>query len=394
MPKIVLPLTPTQIATAKPDKKLFTLFDGKGLFLEVTPQGSKRWRLRYKINGSTKKKSIGSYPEVSLSQARQKRDEARRIIASGIDPFAVIEAEEIKTFRWFTEWYLDTMTAGLSEGHIKQVRAGWANKVLPYIGSKPMSEVTAADIVLIVQRMKDTPATARKVFSTIGNLYSLAIANYPAEVENNPASGIRLKHILQDKPVSYPIITDRTELKRLFEKIEGYDQTKPKAGSVTVKRALLLLPYLFVRPANLREMLWAEIDLEKRVWIIPANKMKSRNEFMVPLPTQVVDMLSDWQLESSSRYVLPSRGGILGSAALSQALHRMGFDIVAHSFRGIASTILNEHSPFSFEVIETSLGHQVGNQVSRAYNRALYLDKRTDLMQWYADYLDDIKKGA
>lgn len=392
MPKIVTPLTPTQIAAAKPKEKLYNLFDGKGLFMEVTPQGSKRWRFKFKLNGRDKKKSFGLYPEISLAQARQKREDARSIIANGADPFAVVEIEEVKTFRWFTEWYLEEKVAGLSDAHIKHTKTGWEQKVLPYIGSKPMAEVTAADIVLIIQRMKNIPATARKVFSSIANLYSLAISNYPLEVAMNPAAGIKMKHIIGNTEKSYPIITDRAELKRLFEKIDGYDKTKPKAGSTVVKRALQILPYLFVRPANLREMLWSEIDLEKKQWLIPTSKMKSRRDFMVPLPNQVTEKLSEWQQEATSRYVFPSRASILGTAALSQALHRMGFDIVAHSFRGIASTILNEHSKFPFEVIETQLAHQVGGKTSRAYNRALYLDKRVELMQWYADYLDNIRR--
>lgn len=377
MARVVKPLTPTQIRTAKPREKIYNLFDGGGLFLQVTPTGSKRWRLKYRINGKEYRKSLGVYPATGLSDARAKRDAIKKDLANNRDPF-----QEVRTFKWFTEWYLDRVERGLikvSDSHYRTTKASWASHVTPLIGSKAMADISTGDIVKVIRELEETPALARKIFSATSRLYSLAISNYPDEISSNPCSGVNVNDIIPHAPTSYPVISDKAKLSRLFK---GIDQLE---GLPPIRHALQLLIYTAVRPGNVRAAEWSEFDLDAGQWIIPAEKMKTNREHIIPLAPRVVEMLQDWRSQGGEGLVCPGRRGMIGKGSMVQALERLNAGIVAHSFRGIFSTYCHEYSTFNHETIEAALAHNTGNQVSRAYNRSKYLTKRADLMAWWAD---------
>lgn len=464
MARTTTPLTDTKVKGLKPTDKTYTEFDGGGLYLEVHTNGGKYWRFKYSFNGKSMRKSLGVYPDTTLANARDKRDRARGLVANGIDPFppkekAVVGGlvkndwdsqfklykkykKEIKdnglttakrlavqqrienvskklfsthtTFEQWGEWYLygqyeirkedegRDKKIGLSVAHLERVENGWTNDVFPYIGNKAMDAVTNGDVVKLIRTMNDRGAkeSAKKVYGSINRLYSIALANFPDEVANNPCN-IKLSDIL-GKPATknYHVITDKKELKALLIAIDNHDTPVPgkKVGSSSVKGALQLLSYVFVRPGNVRSAKWSEVDLDKKQWVIPASKMKTKKELVIPLATQVVDMLSEWKLEAKSDLMFPSPRGInseMSTAALVQALRSMKYSdtpIVAHSFRGIFSTIAHESNKFNHDAIETQLAHSVGSSVSQAYNRATHLEERIKIMQWYADYLDEVKK--
>lgn len=393
-------LTATQVKTLKPKDKLYTITDGKGLSLEVTPQGSKRWRFRYRLNNKPMRKSFGIYPDVSLLQAREKRDKARKAIAEGIDPFIKEEQENVstikhdKTFKEWSEYYLHKVAADLSEAHLARSLKGWKKDVYPEIGDTPMNDIKPKDIIRILHKMADRGAkeSAKKTFSSISRVYDVAIANYPDEVELNPCKSVSLKDVIGiSKTNNYPIITNEKELGILLDLIKNYK------GHISTRLALQFIAHTFVRPINIRYAQWNEIDMKSKQWIIPSNKMKTKKELIVPLSKQAIAILEEAREHSAdSKLIFPSTRGKdtpLSDAALVGALRRIGYtkdEIVAHSFRGIFSTIAHEHGKFSHDVIETQLAHTVGSKVSQAYNRALYLKERTQMMEWYSDYLENL----
>jgi integrase len=393
-------LTATQVKSLKPKEKLYTVTDVGGLSLEVTPHGSKRWRFRYRFNGKAMKRSLGVYPEVSLLKAREKRDAARIAISDGIDPFIKEEVTlEVttpeKTFQEWSEYYLDKMSDELSETHLSRSLKGWKKDVYPVIGGTPMNDIKPKNIIEILHIMADRGAkeSAKKTFSSISRVFDVAIANYPDEVEINPCKSVSLKDVIGvSKTNNYPIITDDKELGILLNLIDEY------VGHISTKLALKLIAHTFVRPANIRHAEWSEIDFKTKQWIIPSHKMKTKKELIVPLSQQALAIIYEAKEHSyDSKLLFPSTRGKntpLSDAAMVSALRRMGYtkdEIVAHSFRGIFSTIAHEHGKFSHDVIETQLAHTVGSKVSQAYNRALYLKERTEMMQWYSNHLDSLR---
>lgn len=392
-------LTATQVKTLKPKDKLYTVADGNGLSLEITKNGSKRWRFRYRFNNKPMHKSLGKYPEVSLAKAREKRDSARISIADGIDPF--VKVEEIvkntlsaKTFKEWSEYYMEKVADSVSEVHIARSLKGWVKDVYPEIGHIPINEVKPKDIIRILNIMsqRGVKESAKKTFSSISRVYDVAIANYPDEVELNPCKSVSLKDVVGvSKTNNYPIITDDKELGILLNLIEQY------TGHISTKLALKLIAHTFVRPANIRHAQWNEINIREKQWIIPASKMKMDKELIVPLSEQSIEIIKEAKKYSSgSKLLFPSPRGKdtpLSDAAMVGGLRRIGYtknEIVAHSFRGIFSTIAHEHAAYAHDVIETQLAHTVGSKVSQAYNRALYLKERTEMMSWYSNHLDSI----
>lgn len=392
-------LTATQVKTLKPKDKLYTVNDGSGLSLEVTPQGSKRWRFRYRFNNKPMRKSFGVYPDVSLARAREKRDSAREAIADGIDPFVVVEETvqtEVfaKTFKEWSEYYMDKVANDVSETHLVRSLKGWKKDVYPEIGDMLINDIKPKDIIRILNNMSSRGAkeSAKKTFSSISRVYDVAIANYPDEVELNPCKSVSLKDVVgSSKTNNYPIITNDKELGALLNSIEQYP------GHVSTKLALKLIAHTFVRPVNIRYAEWDEINLKAKQWVIPASKMKTYKELIIPLSKQSIAIIKEAKENSAgSKFLFPSPRGQntpLSDAAMVAALRRIGYtkdEIVAHSFRGIFSTIAHEHGKYAHDVIETQLAHTVGSKVSQAYNRALYLKERSEMMDWYSDHLDYI----
>ncbi|SFV58940.1 Integrase [hydrothermal vent metagenome] len=403
MARTIIPLTDTKIKQAKPKEKDYKLFDGGGLYLLISKAGGKHWKLKYKFNAKEQLLTFGSYPEITLSKARELREENKQLIANGINPNDLKrEAKELQnqeaikslnTFKNIALERLEKIRDDISEPHYKRMHRGFINDVFPYIGDKPLDEVEASDIIIILQNMlkRGVKNSAQKVFQSINKTFKWSVANGLAR--RNPCADIEVSEIIgKPQEVHYPTITDSTGIKNLLTSIKEYQ------GETSTKYALLMLAYTFVRPANVRLALWSEINLNAKQWVIPAKKMKTRDEFIVPLSDTLIELLKEVQQYSSgSPYLFPStksKTTPLSDGALLGAIRRMGYtkeEFTPHGFRAMFSTIAHEKSPFKYDVIETQLAHSVGNSVSQAYNRAKYLDERVELMQWWSDYLDEVQ---
>ncbi len=404
MARRITPLTATQIKQTKPKEKDYKLSDGGGLYLLVTKAGGKHWKLKYKRDNKESKISLGAYPEITLLKARELRENNKQLIANGINPNELKKEkkelqkqEAIKNLNTFENIALERLEKQkdtFSEAHYKRTINGFKNDCFKYIGEKHIDEVTAKDIIYIMQIMnkRGVNDSARKLFYAISKTFKWAVAN--AKAERNPCADVLLEEILGKKTKQhYPTITDDTGIKNLLTSIKEYK------GELSTKYALLMLAYTFVRPSNVRLALWEEIDLNAKQWVIPAKKMKTKDEFIVPLSDTLIALLQEvQQYSSNSPYLFPStksKTTPLSDGALLGAIRRIGYskeEFTPHGFRAMFSTIAHEKSPFKYDVIETQLAHSVGNSVSQAYNRAKYLDERVELMQWWSDYLDEVQK--
>ena len=402
MARTTTPLTDTKIKTAKAKGKDYKLFDGNGLFLLVTKRNTKLWRLKYTFNNKEKLLSLGSYPNVTLNQARLLREKYKSEIAQGIDPSQNKKEQKQKqkqeesklknTFKVLALERLELVANDISQSHYKRMYRGFINDVFPIIGDKPIDDILAEDIIKILQKMmeRNVRDSAKKVYNSINKTFKWAVAN--AKAKRNPASDIDANEIIgKPQEKHYPTLTDDNEIKNLLISIKEY------GGEFTTKQALLMMAYTFVRTINIRYALWDEIDFENKQWIIPANKMKTKKEFIVPLTDTVIQILEDTKTYSyDSPYIFPSvksKTTPMSDGALLGAIRRMGYsknEFTPHGFRAMFSTIAHEKSSFKYDVIETQLAHSVGNSVSQAYNRAKYLDERVKLMQWWDEYLKRI----
>ena len=405
MARKITPLTATQIKQAKPKEKDYKLSDGGGLYLLITKSGGKHWKLKYKFDGKEKKLSLGAYPDITLLKARELRENNKQLIANDINPNELkkekreIQNQEIiknlNTFEKIALERLEKIRDDISEPHYKRSFNSLKNDVYPYIGDKNIDEVEASDIIYILQKMmeRDIRTSAKQVYHAINKTFKYAVSN--SKAKRNPASDIDVTEIIgKSKDKHYPTITDDTGIKNLLTSIKEYQ------GETSTKYALLMLAYTFVRPSNVRLALWSEIDFKNRQWVIPAKKMKTRDEFIVPLSDTLLELLKDIKLYAGdSPYLFPStksKTTPLSDGALLGAIRRMGYskeEFTPHGFRAMFSTIAHEKSPFKYDVIETQLAHSVGNSVSQAYNRAKYLDERVELMQWWSNYLDEAQNG-
>lgn len=402
MAKPTTTLTATQIKESKAKDKSYKLFDGGGLYLEVTPSGGKLWKLKYRFNGKEKKYSIGKYPSVTLAKARTIKEDLKTLISDGIDPNEkkkkdkqsqkLKDNKQINTFEKLALQRLNKVREDISESHYKRMLRGFENDCFPYVGSKSIDEVTADDIIEIMQRMekRGVVESARKLFQAISKTYKWAVSNRYAK--RNPANDIDLNELLGKKEVkSYSTFTDDENIRGLLLAIDGYQ------GEYTTKQALKLMSYTAVRTINIRHAEWSEIDFKSKQWNIPASKMKTKSDLIVPLTDSAIQMLKDTkELTGAYKYVFPSiksKTAPMSDNTLLGAIRRLGFtkdEFTPHGFRSMFSTIAHEKSPFKYEAIEIQLAHSVGNSVSKAYNRAKYLDERVELMQWWSDYLDNL----
>lgn len=405
MKKTSTTLTDTKIKSAKAQDKDYKLFDSGGLFLLVTKSGGKHWKLKYYFNGKEKKLSIGKYPLISLADARKKRDEAKALISDEVDPNQkkkqdiIIkqkeEQEQLNTFEIIALQRLDKVKDTISESHYKRTLRGFKNDCFKYIGSKSINEVTADDIIEILQRMEKRGVndSARKLYFSISKTFKWAVSNRIAK--RNPANDIDLNELLgKQKVTSYATLTADDDIRGLLASIDGY------RGEYTTKQALKFMSYTAVRTINIRHAEWSEIDFKAKQWNIPASKMKTSTDLIVPLTPSATKILQEMQdLTGGGKYIFPSiRSGnrAMSDNTMLGAVRRLGFtkeEFTPHGFRAMFSSIAHEKSSFKHEVIETQLAHSIGNAVSKAYNRALYLDERVELMQWWSDYLDNLMSG-
>ena len=404
MARKAIPLTDTEISKAKPREKEYKLFDGGGMYLSISPKGGKWWRLKYLFEKKEHRISLGTYPSTPLKEARKKRDELKEKIALGINPseekqekklsLKIEREKQINTFEKIALERLEKQKDTISESHYKRTLNALKNDCFQYIGHKPIDEVTAKDIISLLQVMNERGVneSARKLFYSISKTFKWAVAN--GKAERNPAGDILLEEIL-GKAVKqhYPTITDDKGIKNLLISIKEYQ------GETSTRNALLMLSYTFVRPVNIRLALWSEIDFKSKQWVIPAKKMKTKDEFIIPLSPTLIKLLEEVRLYSGdSPYLFPStksKTTPLSDGAFIGAIRRMGYtkeEFTPHGFRAMFSTIAHEKSSFKYDVIETQLAHSVGNSVSQAYNRAKYLDERVELMQWWSDYLDEVQR--
>jgi len=271
---------------------------------------------------------------------------------------------------------------------------GFVNDTFPYIGNKDINNVTSKDIINILKKMmeRNVKNSTQKVYQQIGKTFKYAVAHSLAD--RNPCSDFDISEIVgRSNEQHYPTITDDKGIKNLLISIKEY------GGELSTRYALEMLAYTFVRPTNVRLSLWDEINIKSKQWVIPAKKMKTKDEFIIPLSNTLINLLHDIKLYAGdSKYLFPStksKSTPLSDGALLGAVRRMGYtkeEFTPHGFRAMFSTIAHEKSPFKYEVIETQLAHSVGNSVSQAYNRAKYLDERVELMQWWSNYLDEVQK--
>jgi len=407
MARMAKPLTDKEIKASKPKAKEYKLFDGGGLYLSITSKGHKWWRLKYRFNGKEKRTSLGVYPTVSLADARAKREELKKLISNGIDPneknkqekqeAQKIEAKKENTFYSISQKWLKSYESQVSENY--HIRLGRALKNYTYkkydtvhIKDTSIDEVTRLDIIAILEALKEKGLheTARRTMQILNKVYKYAVTheytphNIIADIDSHIILGKKIKQ-------NYPTFTKEKDIKGLLLAIDEYK------GNYTSKMALKVLPCLFVRSYNIRHMEWVEIDFKAKEWTIPADKMKMKKEFILPLPHQVISLLEELRENSlSAKYVFPSpihKDRPLSDNALISALRRMGYtkeEFVPHSFRAMFSTVANEHGQKS-KVIEALLAHKNANEVEGAYNRAEYKKQKREVIQWYADYLEGVK---
>lgn len=393
-------LTQFSIVKAKPAEKPYKLSDGGGLHLLVRPGGGKLWRFRYRFAGRENMLALGSFPSVSLATARDRRDEAKKLIAAGTDPAdkrkldkVALEVANRNTFGALVSEYISKLEEnGSAQSTLAKNRWLLEDLASP-LAKRPISAITPAEILLLLQRIEKTGRreSARRLRGTIGSVFRHAIVTLRAT--NDPTFALRgalLKPNVQHRAA----ITDERELGALMRSIDEYD------GWPTLRAALQLVALTMTRPGDVRHMRRSEIVFPKAVWRIPAERMKMRRPHDVPLSTQALAILRDvWELSDRGDLVLPSIRTVskpLSEGAMNSALRRMGYaqdEVTAHGFRSSASTILNERG-FNPDVIEAALAHQDENDVRRAYNRATYWPERIKLMQDWADLLDEFKRQA
>lgn len=398
MPKRIKPLTDIQIRNIKPKKKQVKIFDGGGLFLVVTPSGGKLWRMKYRYNGKEKLLSFGPYPEISLADARGKKEEARTLVVKGIDPGAAKKeqaeaaAQKKATFEAIAlEWH-EKFSAQWNADTAKRTLGRLKNDPFPILGHRPIAEIGAPELLTMLRRVESRGAgyTAHRIRGVCGQIFRYAVAT--GRADRDPTSDLK-GALAPLKRTHRPAITDPAEVGGLLRVLNGYQ------GMHTVQAALKLLPMFFCRPGELRQMKWEDVDLEKGEWSFLVNKTQTPH--IVPLARQAIDILHDLiPLTGPVGYVFPSmrtKERPISNMTLNAAMRRMGIDtkteITGHGFRAMARTILDEVLGFRPEFIEHQLAHAVRDPLGRAYNRTAHLPERKEMMQAWADYLDQLAAG-
>lgn len=393
-------LSDMAVRTAKPREKAFKLSDGAGMYLLVKPDGKRYWRFDYRFHEKRKTLALGVYPEVSLKQAREKRDDAKRQLTDGSDPSHVRKIEKLtgaisaeNSFRIVAEELIEKMKReGRAEVTVEKTK--WVFEfAYPYIGDRPISEITAPEALVALRSVeaRGRYETARRLKSKMSQVFRLAIAT--GRAERDPTADLR-GALISPTVTHHATITAPKEIGALLRTIDGY------TGHLTTRLGLQLIALTFVRPGELRRAEWNEFDFDKSMWEIPAAKMKMRRPHRVPLSVQALSILKELQpLTSTGPYLFPSVSNFhkpMSENTLNGALRRLGYkgdEMTAHGFRAMASTRLNEMNKWSVDAIERQLAHQETNAVRRAYMHAAeYWEERVRMMQEWADYLDELRK--
>jgi len=394
-------LTDTAIRKAKPKEKPYKVSDSQGLYLLVNPKGSKLWRVKYRMNGVERKLALGSYPEITLAEARSARDAARRQLAHSIDPNFVKRQERIEagirasnSFSSVAQELIEKKAReGMAEPTLAKMR--WFVKLLGNdYGKRPVAEITPQELLheLRKHERRGRLETANLLRAFASRVFRYAVAT--ARAERDPAQ-LLIGALTTPRVKHFPAITDPVTFGALLRAIEDYQ------GDPAVMHALKLTPHVFQRPGEIRHMEWTEVDFGKAVWIIPEGKMKMRQPHSVPLSRQSLAILTNMRtLSGSGRYVFPSirsRTRPISENTINAALRRMGYpkdQMTAHGFRTSASSLLNESSKWNPDAIERALAHMVAGSVRRIYNQSAYWTERVEMAQWWSDYLDELREGG
>lgn len=391
-----MPLNARQIDTAKPREKEYKLTDGGGLYLLIKPNGAKYWRLKYRVLGKEKKLSIGVYPDISLADARLKREEARKVVALGGDPSEEKRVEKLaqkasveNNFKAIAlEWH-EYKRTGWSKGYSDDLMEAFENDIFPDLGKRPIAEIKPLEMLTTLRKLEKRGVLdkLRKIRQACNQVFRYAIVT--GRAESNPASELS-SALATPKSQHFPHLLAE-ELPEFLKALEAY------SGSPITRLATLILMLTGVRTIELRLAEWKEFDLDKGIWEVPKERMKMRRPHMVPLSTQVVEALREIKAVTG-RYslVFPGRNDItkpMSEASINQVLKRIGYHgkATGHGFRHTMSTILHEQG-YNTAWIELQLAHVDKNTIRGTYNHAQYLEQRRDMLQWYGDYVDDLGK--
>ncbi|WP_278393258.1 tyrosine-type recombinase/integrase [Sphingobium yanoikuyae] len=394
-------LTYIQINAAKPREKAWSLSDSQGLLLVIQPNGSKLWRFKYRFLDKQKTLHLGGWPHVSLADARVRRDEAKRKIAEGLDPALEKKRARIaakyaaaNTFQDVAkEWLVKCERDGLAQVTVDKIRWLLA-KAYPIIGSIPIAQITPHEALAVLRQVEATGAfeSARRMRSVLSRVFRYGVAT--VRCDKDVAADLR-GAIASPKVKHFAAITKPSEVGALLRAIDGYSGHK-----VTVM-AMRLSPHVLLRPGELRQAEWADIDFKEAIWFIPAERMKMRRPHRVPLSRQVIDMLQELHEHTHWwKYLFPALGRprkAMSENTVNQGLRRLGYTsdhMTAHGFRAMAATLLNERGEWNPDAIERQLAHVDTNQVRRAYARGEYWDERVQMMQSWSDYLDELRDGG
>lgn len=389
-------LTNKLIVNVKPASKAFKLSDSGGLFLFVHTNGSKYWRLKYRYAGKERLLALGIYPHISLADARERRDAAKKLLANNIDPSAVKQTQKLEaklrsanSFEAIANEWIKKQSVKWVPKNTERNKSMLKRYVYPHIGDKPIAQITAAELLSTIQRMEKLGIieTAHRALQVCGQIFRYGIATGRAQVDLSTVLKGALTPVVETHHAS---ITDPKQVGALLRAIEDYQ------GSFLTRYALSLAPLLFVRPGELRHAEWKEIDFDAAEWRIPAIKMKMNGVHIVPLSLQAIRILKNvYELTGHGKYVFPgvrTTERPMSENTLNGALRRLGYtkdQMTSHGFRSMASTMLHEQG-WPHEAIERQLAHSERNKVSAAYNYAEHLPKRREMMQAWADYLDDL----
>ena len=393
-------LSDKAIRAAKHADKPVRLFDAGGLYLELAPNGGKWWRLKYRHAGKEKRLSLGVYPHVALKQARERRDEAKKLLANGIDPSeqrkahkAAVTERAANSFEAVAREWFASFSKNWVKGHSDKIIRRLEHNIFPYLGGRPIAEITSREVLAVLRRVEKRGAieTAHRTKQNCSQVFRYAVA--AGRAERDPTVDLR-GALTPTSERHHPSIIDPKAIGALLRAIDGYE------GSPVTKCALKLAPLTIVRPGELRRAEWSEFNFDKAEWRIPAERMKMREQHIVPLSKQAVAVLKELHpLTGQKSYVFPgarTNGRPMSENTVNAALRRLGYtkdQMTGHGFRSMASTHLNEQG-WHRDAIERQLAHAERDDVRAAYNFAEHLPERRKMMQAWADYLDGLRAGA
>lgn len=410
MPKRIAPLTATQVEKSKPQDKEYKLFDGGGLFLLITPSGGKLWYLKYRFAGREGKLSFGAYPAVSLAEARQRREDAKKLLANGVDPGAVKKARKAaqtatveNSFEVIAREWHEKFKSQWSQSHSKTTLSRLEKNIFPWIGARPISELEPMDVLEVLRRMeaRGVLESAKRMKIACGQIFRYGVAT--GRCKRDPTADLK-GAIAPPQTRNMAALIKPADVAHLLRAIDEYK------GSFVVKCALQLASLWFCRPGELRHTQWDEIDFEKTELNIPIERMKlptptkrkNKGQFhCIPLSRQSISILKELHpLTGHSKYVFPSiRTNLkpMSEATVLNALRRMGYEkdeMSGHGFRAMARTMIRQELHVESEYIELQLAHATKSPNGTAYDRVSFLPERRKMMQQWADYLDGLKQGA